>query len=205
MEKKQPEETCLKTAFCARENTIGLEKIDRIKSMMRKIPRIEPPAGLLSSVMEAVRTRRVPLWLRTYRWATSLRSFTFTPLRLATSTAFSVLLVFSALLLHDGGNHKIALDNSKELIPVEFALDMPDAHLVQVVGSFNNWVPQPCELHQEEGSARWMLTLRLQPGRYEYAFLIDGKHVPHPGAEFNKDDGFGNQNTVLALGPEDDI
>ena len=117
----------------------------------------------------------------------------------------SVLLVFSALLLHERGNRNITLDESRELIPVEFALDMPDAHSVQVVGSFNNWVPQPCELHKDNGSTRWILTLRLQPGRYEYAFLVDGKHMPHPDAEFYQDDGFGNQNTVLALGKEDDI
>jgi predicted DNA binding CopG/RHH family protein len=83
---------------------------------------------------------------------------------------------------------------------VEFALDMPQAHSVQVAGSFNNWVPQPCELRKDNGSSRWMLTLPLQPGRYEYAFLVDGKHMVHPNAELYQDDGFGNRNAVLALG-----
>jgi 1,4-alpha-glucan branching enzyme len=73
-----------------------------------------------------------------------------------------------------------------------------------VIGSFNNWVPQPCELHKDNGSTRWILTLRLEPGRYEYAFLVDGKPMPDPHAELYQDDGFGNQNTVLALGKKDE-
>ncbi len=178
---------------------------DRIKTMIRKMPQIEPPAGLLPSVMEAVRARSVPLWLRAYRWVRSPRSVTFNLLQLVPAMALCALLVCPALFQYAKGNRNITLTESREIIPVVFALDMPDAHSVQVVGSFNNWVPQPCELHKDNGSTRWTLTLRLQPGRYEYAFLVDGKHTPHPEAEFYQNDGFGNQNTVLALGKEDDI
>jgi hypothetical protein len=181
------------------------EMADRIKTMIRKMPQIDPPAGLLPLVMEAVRAKSVPLWLRAYRWARSPRSFTFTLLHAVPAMALCALLVCTVFFQHGRENRNITLAESREFIPVVFALDMPDAHSVQVVGSFNNWVPQPCSLHKDSGSTRWTLTLRLQPGRYEYAFLVDGKHTPHPEAEFYQDDGFGNQNTVLALGKEDDI
>jgi hypothetical protein len=198
MEKKEPRETHPKTTPDGQASASGSEEMaERIKTMIREMPQVKPPAGLLLSVMEAVKAERVSPWLRVYRWATSPRSITFTPLRLAFVTALSLLLVFSALLLHEREDRNIALD--EELIPVEFALDMPDAHSVHVAGSFNNWVPQPCELHNGNGSSRWMLTLPLKPGRYEYAFIVDGKHTPHPHAQLYQDDGFGNQNTVLTL------
>ncbi len=206
MEKIEPGYPHPKIPLGAQVNAIGSEEMAcPIKTMIRQMPQIEPPVGLVFSVMEAVRPKRVPLRLRAYRWATSRRSFTFNPLRMVSATALLAFLVLFALFLHEGENRIIALKESRESIPIVFALDMPDAHSVQVVGSFNNWVPQPCLLHKEVGSIRWILTLRLKPGRYEYAFLVDGKYMPHPETVFYEDDGFGNQNTVVALGKEDDI
>jgi hypothetical protein len=207
MEKKEPKHPHPETAMGCRTNAGGAEEMaDRLKTMLREMPKIEPPAGLLPSVMEAVKAKRIPLWLWAYRWARTPRSFTFTPLRLVSATmVLSALLVFSAFFLHERENRNITLAESGKFIPVVIALDMPDAQSVHVVGSFNHWVPQPCLLHKDNGSTRWLLTLQLQPGRYEYAFLVDGKHMPHPDAEFYQGDGFGNQNTVLALGKEDDI
>ncbi len=206
MEKKEPKHPHPETALCYRANAGGPEEMaDRIKTMIREMPQIEPPAGLLPSVMEGVRAKRIPLWFRAYRWARSPRSVSFTPLGLVSAMVLSALLVFSAFFLHERENRYITLAESGKFIQVVFALDMPDARSVHVVGSFNHWVPQPCSLHKDNGSTRWLLTLRLQPGHYEYAFLVDGKHMRHPDAEFYQDDGFGNQNTVLALGKEDDV
>jgi hypothetical protein len=219
MEKKEHKETNLNRVMDERVNAEYSEVADLIKTMIQKMPQADPPAGLLPFVMEAVRTKKVPLWLRVRRWASSPRSLDFTPLQIAFATALSALVVFSVLSVQERGvrniarTHQAALvqtaltkgPESKGSVPVVFALDMPDASSVHVVGSFNNWVPQPCELHRENGSARWMLTVQLKPGRYEYAFLVDGRHMPHPGAEALEDDGFGNKNTVLALEQEDDI
>jgi hypothetical protein len=206
MEKIEPGYPHPKTPLGARVNEIGQGEMERpIETMIRQMPRIEPPAGLVFSVIEAIRTKRAPLWLRAYRSLTSPKSFTFNSLRMVSATALLASLVLFALFLHERENRMIALKESPELVPVVLALDMPDAHSVQVVGSFNNWVPQPCSLHKEDGSIRWVLSLRLKPGRYEYAFLVDGKYMPHPESVFYKDDGFGNRNTVVALGKEDDI
>jgi hypothetical protein len=203
MEKNKPKETRPNTASDARADTRGsMETADRIETMIRQMPQVKPPDRLLFSVMEAVRARKVSPWLRAYRWATSPRSISFTPLRLVSGMAgmaLLALLVFPALFLHQRENLLCALGESREPVPVQFALDMPEAHSVQVAGSFNNWVPQPCELRDYNGSLRWILTLPLQPGRYEYAFLVDGKHMAHPHAELYQDDGFGNRNAVLAL------
>jgi hypothetical protein len=205
MKNKKPEVADPETVFASRSNACTSdETTDRIKNMIRDMPQIEPPAGLLRSVMESVEARSVPLWVRAYRWARSPRTVSFNFLYLTPAMVACALLVFLALPLHKKQNGNVVLNEAKGLIPVQIAMDMPGAHSVHVVGSFNGWVPQPCSLEKRNGSNRWILTLQLQPGRYEYAFLVDGKHMPHPDAEFNQDDGFGNKNTVLALEKEDD-
>lgn len=204
MEKRDPKQQTRPEASAeVRANACGND--ERIKSMIREMPDLDPPGQLLSSVMEAVRAKKVPLWLRAYRWVTSPRSVTFTPLQVIPAMALLLILVMSAFYVYERDTRNVALNRpSRELVPVVFTLNMPQAHSVQVIGSFNNWVPQPCELHKDNGSTRWILTLQLQPGRYEYAFVVDGTPMPDPHAEFYQDDGFGNKNTVLSLEKTDD-
>jgi hypothetical protein len=46
----------------------------------------------------------------------------------------------------------------------------------------------------------WTLTVFLAPGRYHYAFLIDGRRwQPDPGALLFEDNGFGGENSVLIV------
>ena len=54
-----------------------------------------------------------------------------------------------------------------------FALAAPGAHKVELVGDFSAWKPIP--LVDPDGDGVWTLVLKLPPGRYEYAFLVDGR------------------------------
>ncbi len=56
-----------------------------------------------------------------------------------------------------------------------FALAAPGAKEVQLVGDFSAWKPIP--LVDPDGDGVWTVVLKLPPGRYEYAFLVDGKWV----------------------------
>jgi hypothetical protein len=205
MEKEEQKKIYRNTTDMRTDANGSDDAADLIKTMIREMPRVAPPVGLLPSVMKVVGTKKVPLGVRFYRWATLPRSVRFTPFRLAFAAALSALLVFSANFVHEKANRSITPEVSWESIPVELSLDMPNASSVNVVGSFNDWIPQPCKLLRENDSNRWILSLRLKPGRYEYAFIVDGKHTPHPGAELSQDDGFGNQNSVLTLEREDDV
>ena len=52
----------------------------------------------------------------------------------------------------------------------------------------------------DESRKAWIVSLSLEKGRYEYAFLVDGeKIVPDPSALIDQDDGFGNKNSVLVI------
>lgn len=54
-----------------------------------------------------------------------------------------------------------------------FVLPALNAENVSVVGSFNDWEPSP--LSDEDGDGIWTARVSVPPGRYEYAFVIDGR------------------------------
>ena len=80
--------------------------------------------------------------------------------------------------------------------PVRFVLEAP-AGAVTLVGDFNDWDPQAIPLERQDGA--WSVTLRLAPGRYRYAFVVDGDHwlsdPSHPLAQ----DEFGTPTSVITV------
>lgn len=54
-----------------------------------------------------------------------------------------------------------------------FVLPALNAGEVAVVGNFNSWEPTP--LSDENADGIWTASIPLAPGRYEYAFVIDGR------------------------------
>jgi hypothetical protein len=72
------------------------------------------------------------------------------------------------------------------------------AATVCVSGSFNGWSQQSdCMSRSDDG---WSVSVSLLPGRYQYAFVIDGCiWRDDPGAVLAEDDGFGIKNSVLIV------
>jgi hypothetical protein len=171
-----------------------------IKQALRGMPDLDPPDILWQSVMRSVKTKRLSPWIRLLRWFKSPRSITFTPLQLVPAAAVmvAVCLTFAFHALRSDSDN-VALPGNR--VPVVLALRFPEARMVAVIGSFNGWQPQNCELKSVGGEAHWTVTLELPAGRYEYAFVVDGeKIIPDPGAGLREDDGFGNQNAILFVG-----
>ena len=74
----------------------------------------------------------------------------------------------------------------------------PGAHEVFVAGSFNGWKPEPTRL-LDKGSGRWVRDLTINPGRYEYLFVVDGQWLPDPNAKESVANPFGGRNSVLVV------
>ena len=73
----------------------------------------------------------------------------------------------------------------------------PGARTVGVAGDFNGWDPVQTLL-EPSASGAWTVTLPLEPGRYEYMFVVDGTQwIADPFAAEQQDDGFGSRNAVL--------
>ncbi len=62
-----------------------------------------------------------------------------------------------------------------QFTPNLFVIAAPGARQVAVVGDFTAWQPLP--LSDPDGDGIWTAFIPLPPGRYEYAFLVDGKWV----------------------------
>jgi 1,4-alpha-glucan branching enzyme len=73
--------------------------------------------------------------------------------------------------------------------------------MVQVAGDFNGWNPARTPL-EEVSAGAWAVTIPLEPGRYKYMYVIDGRRwIADPFAAEQYDDGFGSQNAVLEVRP----
>jgi len=71
-----------------------------------------------------------------------------------------------------------------------------DADRVELAGDFTKW-----ELKVTERSANgvWYLDLGIPPGRYRYAFRIDGREWRTPEGAVTADDGFGGKSALLTI------
>ena len=81
---------------------------------------------------------------------------------------------------------------------VTFQLEAPQAEQVCVVGSFNEWDPTANILGYDE-DGRWGCTLALEPGEYEYRFVVDGQWHDDPENTERRSNGFGTENCVLVI------
>jgi Carbohydrate-binding module 48 (Isoamylase N-terminal domain) len=82
---------------------------------------------------------------------------------------------------------------------LQFVLVAPHAASVSLVGDFNDWDPNRSPMHTAQGV--WATALRLAPGRYRYAFLVNGTEWhADPAAPAARDDEFGTPSSVVTVG-----
>jgi len=82
---------------------------------------------------------------------------------------------------------------------LQFVLVAPQAASVSLVGDFNDWDPARSPMQTAHGI--WATVVRLAPGRYRYAFLVNGvEWRADPGAPAAKDDEFGTPSSVVTVG-----
>lgn len=79
-----------------------------------------------------------------------------------------------------------------------FVMPAPGAQTVAVVGSFNNW--KPILLTDEDEDGIWLTNLSLTPGRYEYAFVVDGRWWGQDPLADEYVRSFGGYNSVRYVG-----
>lgn len=81
---------------------------------------------------------------------------------------------------------------------IQFMFTADEAKSVRIVGNFNNWSEEG-KMLKRNGSRIWKTTLMLQPGTYEYKFLVDGKWENDPLNNKLCDNCFGTQNNFIAV------
>jgi hypothetical protein len=83
----------------------------------------------------------------------------------------------------------------------QFVLVAPTAKTVAVVGDFNDWnLSAATPLVREAGDGVWWVTLPLPPGRYRYAYIVDGGTWRSDPDAPAADDEFGRPSSVVSIG-----
>ncbi len=81
---------------------------------------------------------------------------------------------------------------------VIFALHNETARHILLAGDFNNWQPQATPMVLI-GTGEWKMKLPLQPGRYRYRLVIDGKWQTDPNNRYVETNEYGELNNVVEV------
>jgi 1,4-alpha-glucan branching enzyme len=73
----------------------------------------------------------------------------------------------------------------------------PDAKEVYLVGDFNEWNPTADRMSRWKGTFRRRIS--LEPGEYQYKFLVDGQWHNDPTAAAQVPNEFGTLNSVIRV------
>jgi hypothetical protein len=82
---------------------------------------------------------------------------------------------------------------------VRFTLVAPRAASVSIVGDFDGWNPAALPLRRASDGKTWIVEVSLSPGRYAYAFVVDGALALDPSAPQARDDDFGSPNSIVMV------
>jgi len=153
---------------------------------------------VMSAIAELPRPERKSLWL-TPRWTIRL-----SPLGgLATAAAITALIIATTFLTRrDPTAPPVAAapHGSAPVVVTQFVLVAPNADSVMLVGDFNDWDLSSTKLVRQKGDGVWWVTVVLPPGRYRYAFVVDGKTWRSDPGSPAAEDEFGRPNSVITVG-----
>jgi len=80
---------------------------------------------------------------------------------------------------------------SKEI----FAIFVPEAQTVELVGNFSDWETNPISLKKGKDGT-WKATVTLEPGTYEYRFKVDGQWRNDPDCPRRTTNPYGEENCI---------
>jgi Glycogen recognition site of AMP-activated protein kinase len=193
-------------ARLGRDHALREQLID-LEHLMLSVDRLQRPAvppGFVAQVME--RTGPEP-WRRAIEALWAPRAFQWN-LAGAMMAACVAILVTAGVVTRvipgwptDAPDSATTSSTPSTPVLVRLVVLQPDARTVEVAGDFNGWDATRTPLEQVSSGA-WTVTIPLEPGRYEYMFVVDGKQwIADPFAIEQNDDGFGSRNGVLDVRP----
>jgi len=191
---KQVDEHLKSCSACNKEYQSLKEIITSLNSLSTQ----PAPADFTKNIMAKISREEIQIqssWMDRIKKQVSIPRLSF---RLAGAAAAAALIVFFAFTFIFNAPDTLSICSAE----VQFSLRINDnkAHTVAIAGDFNGWSPQANILEDSDEDGIWIGTLKLEPGRYEYMFVLDGeKWFPDPNALRYVKDGFGNKNAILEL------
>jgi hypothetical protein len=155
-----------------------------------------PPIDVTSAVMRRLASGPGPVTralAELGRWLWSPRALTVRPV-FALAGALVLAVVVSAGFLHSATPAPVPAR-----VIVQFRLGDTEAHEVALVGDFNGWRPQH-RMHRSTDGV-WSVDVALEPGVYNYVFVIDGRSTRLDPLAPRVTDGFGGASSRVAVLP----
>lgn len=79
-----------------------------------------------------------------------------------------------------------------------FVIYEPDAHQVELAGSFNDWQRTPMRPLGDSGY--WEINLQVPSGEHRFAYILDGRRrIADPTLPVREKDDFGGENSILTM------
>jgi hypothetical protein len=129
---------------------------------------------------------------RALAWFWSPRGFTLRP-----AYAVAGALALASILVTVPRRPAVVAVAQPPRVIVQFRLGAGDAREVALVGDFNGWRPQH-QLHRIADGV-WAVDVALEPGVYNYGFVIDGKTWRLDPLAPRVTDGFGGSSSRLSV------
>ena len=180
--------------------------IERVADALRRPAPLRPDFD--AQVMAAVRRAGPAPGARAWAWLREPRTLALSPLGgLAMVAALAGLVIVGTWGVVGGrggaavvrGAPSSAAVGGGGAAVVTFILVAPQARTVALAGDFDGWDPARMPLRRE-GSGLWTVDVPLQPGRYQYAFVVDGRRfVADPAAPRAVGDDFGQPSSVVTV------
>jgi hypothetical protein len=149
---------------------------------IRRLPSID----VIDDVLGRVAQRPGPL-----RWLWAPRTLTFRP-AFALAGALALALAVSQPLLQPATPAAVPAR-----VIVQFRLGDAEAHEVALVGDFNGWRPE--HRLQRTPAGVWAVDVALEPGVYNYVFVVDGEATRLDPLAPRVTDGFGGSSSRVAV------
>ncbi len=179
--------------------------IARIAAELRR--HAAPGADFDARVMAAVRRSPPSALVSAWSWLREPRAVAVSPLGgLALAAGLAALILGPWLWGTGVGSSSRSSSSLASAHPlasgaVTFVLLAPQARTVALAGDFNEWDPARTPLAREASGGLWTVELPLAPGRYTYAFIVDGgTFVADPAAPRAVGDDFGTPTSVVTVG-----
>jgi hypothetical protein len=172
----------------------------RVAASLKAPVRLDPAldARVMAHVTALPAHRPVGPLGHAWSWLRRPRTIAISPLTGLATAAGIAAVVF---VVTRPGAPSVATPAAGDRTPVEFLLVAPRAASVMLVGDFNDWTAAATPLHTAAAGGLWAVTVPLAPGRYRYAFVVDGKRwQPDPSAPPAPDDEFGSPASVVTVG-----
>lgn len=182
-----------------------LLEMEKALQALGNLPALSVPADMASNVMAAIMPDKQPLSTRIRHWL--LRHSPLLGLEIG-SVAVAAIVLF--LMLSPGKFlHPEAATSHSDLqamatIPpansrVGFSLYAPGAKSVSLISDFNGWSSERSVQLHPLGHDKWGVAVKLPPGSYQYAFLINGHKVVTDPAARQVNDDFGHKNAIVTV------